>query len=571
MTSFTTETLFNSRSNTNLHQPPWRAAEVPSYPKTHYRHFQSLIPQQAEANMEKTAGANNFHIHTGPTPPRSQPMLSRNGILGDYPSLGFIPSAFVKATDGSDAGARALLQSTNRELIRCKVVNERDAHRGFRLFDGLLMSVKDVSSEELFLERMRIVYSIYDAHVAAYVNRSPLEVAKALVRAVSACLTTYFTTQSMLRTNRPFIAKVLHLDSADMFCKYSDFIQSFMFTNASAEDDVIISLAEKVYAENVFDVCNDHQFSSENNNIGGANPPVNTTTDQLFDFVTRIAERKIVGGSQPSFAVRHDNWSTPTLEPTGYQSEYAKTSVTSNTDENTTAMLIVVTDFEALHNYVAYVMYMTPANLSRRYNLNLDCLRRPNGTVNDANNDCCRQRDSRRRKRDTAKAAIRSVIERRRREKIDSMKERGVQCDSVLQQRAVQMTERNNDLLCHVLLMLFDKCISSLLDRGFENLNARRGYAVNSAKEIGTATIYTGIIDTVGEVSTLLEGCTFDGLVSSSSRTGDSADNVTSDENRQKQHRLHFSLPIDSIVSGTTDDSGNNAVDSNTNYNNINN
>lgn len=548
MTSFVTESLFNSRPYEYAHSQK-RAQEVQSCQSTPYRQFRSLFGMQTSGVHNATSAL----IHTGPSPPPPSQPLPRNETAADYPSIGFVHSAFVENHDGRGNGFFSPRKS-DCELIRCGVVNERDAQRGFRLFDGILMGVKDVSSEELFLERMRIAYSIYDAYVGGHVNRSPLDVAKALVRALSACLTNYFSTQSMLRTNRPFIAKVLNLDSNDMFCTHSDFVQSFLFTSASAEDDLIISLAERVYAENDFDVCNGDYSDGGGRQVppghNGGGPLSNPTADRVFDVISRIAERNVVGGSQPSFATRKDFTSTSSATGNLYGNNATPTRTTG---DSATAMLIVVTDFEALHNYVAYVMYLTPPQLSRRYNLNFDCLRRPGGTAYDANGDCCRERDSRKRKRDTAKAAIRTVIERRRREKIDSMRDRSAACEAVLRERAVQMLERNHDLLCHLLLMLFDKCLSSLLDRGFENLNARRGYAVASAKEIGSATVYTGIIDTVGDVSTVLEGCTFDGLVSAANRNEDVGGGGMGDENHQEnQHRLHFSLPIHTIVSQET-------------------
>lgn len=415
--------------------------------------------------------------------------------------------------------------------MRWSVVKEDDAHRGFRMFDGILMSVKDVSSEELFLERMKIAYSAYEAYVSGLVNKSPLEITRGLVKAVSACLTKYFSTQSMLRTNRPFIAKVLNLDSPDMFCTHSDFMHSFMFTNASPEDDAIISLAERVYEENNFDVCGDTPSGqSENNN--------NTTTftDQLFDFGMRIAERSVVGGTNTLYGQGGSSTFATLSDELPFQQR--KDGGGKTMDGGTTAMLIVVTDFEALHNYVAYVLYLTPTQLTRRYNVDFNCLQRPKSK---ANLDCCRAREASKRKRDNSKVVIAAVIEKKRREKIDTMTERSAACEATLQQRATQTVRRSNDLLCHVLLMLFDKCLSGLIDKGFENLNARRGYAVNSAKEIGTATIYTGIIDTVGEISAHVEGYTFENIVKNA------ADSAKEKNDKTKPH-LRFSFPLSSIV-----------------------
>lgn len=546
MTSFVTETLFGSRYAPPSSSTTRRTSgdEVSTRRETSHGRGGSVWNAAASSTLQRLGT-----IHDGPPPP-STPAYSR-GDTTTGTTLGFAQSAFV---ENRDLAARSSSPIT-RDLIRCTVVNERDAQRGFRLFDGILMSVKDVSSEDLFLERMRIVYSIYDAYVAGYLNRSPLDVTKALVRGLSACITKYFSTQSMLRTNRPFITKTLHLDGPDMFCTHSDFAQSFLFTNASPEDELIISLAEKVYADEDFDVCYDVANSESrrtpaetvDGSGGGGNA---TANDRLFEFAARLAERHVVGGSRPS-SFGSARWQNDYTGDGGTPRAAAANSDTAAI--NTDAMLIVVTDFDALHNYVAYVMYMTPVQLDRRYNLNFDCLRRPGGGTVYGTAADCRERDSRKRKRDTAKAAIRTIIERRRREKIDSMKERSAVCEAVLRKRADQMTERNDDLLRHLLLMLFDKCLSSLLDRGFENLNARRGYAVNSAKEIGSATVYTGIIDTVGEVSTVLEGCALDELAAANNRTtidsGTYTGTTTDGGGGQKQHRLHFSLPFQTIVS----------------------
>lgn len=518
MTSILSDALFDHGANRSLQQE----APCNASPQTRYR------TMLGGAMGNKTAD-----IHVAPSNLSSY-SHNRARTFGDFPSLTSIPSSFV-----SDNNQNHSL-GTKRDLIHWTVVKEDDAKRGFRMFDGILMSVKDVSSEELFLERMKIAYSAYDAYVSGLVNKSPLEITRGLVKAVSACLTKYFSTQSMLRTNRPFIAKVLNLDSPDMFCTHSDFMHSFMFTNASPEDDAIISLAEKVYAENNFDVCEDtmHDQSMGNNSNNNS-----TFADQIFDFGMRIAERSVVGGTNAS-SEQGGNFTTLSDELLFQQ---RKDGGGKTMDGGTTAMLIVVTDFEALHNYVAYVLYLTPTQLTRRYSVDFNCLQRPKSK---ANLDCCGAREARKRKRDNSKVVIAAVIEKKRREKIDTMAERSAACEATLQQRATQTLRRSNDLLCHVLLMLFDKCLSGLIDKGFENLNSRRGYAVNSAKEIGTATIYTGIIDTVGEISAHVEGYTFENIVKNAA---DSAK-----ENDKTKPHLRFSFPLTSIVTEVSGSGSNN-------------
>lgn len=522
--SFVSEALFKSKLDRRL------SGEKPCHNTSHNgfrRMFGGL-----ETATATTDNGTRPQIHPGPSSSSSSLLSSTEN---EHPSLNSVQSVFRTLTTNDQ-----FHQTRRQDLIRCKVVSEQDANRGFRLFDGILMSVKDVSSEELFLERMRIVYSYYDTFVAGSVNRSPLEIAKALVRALSACLKNYFSTQSMLRANRPFIAKVLNLDCPDMFCSHSDFAQTFLFTNASPEDEAIISMAEKVYAENDFDVCT-ARVSRRRSGVDDDGSATKSDRDpaafaqQLFDIGTRIAERNVLGGNRPSFATKQsylsdiNNKTSNDTVRNAHQTERAT---------DATAMLIVVTDLEALHNYVAYVLYLTPAQLTRRYNVNFDCLRRP---ASNMSLDCCREREASKRKRDSAKVAIRTIIEKKRRDKIDSMRERDTTCEGIFQERVAQTIERNNDLLCHLLLMMFDKCLSATLDRGFENLNSRRGYAVNSAKEIGSATVYTGIIDTVGEVSTIMEGCTFENIAKSS--PGD-----VNNETDGTQHRLHFSVPINNIV-----------------------
>ncbi|KAG8300706.1 hypothetical protein J6590_070734 [Homalodisca vitripennis] len=442
-------------------------------------------------------------IHPGPI--MTSPTL---GVVGDLGPATPVPSSFSNVFGGYNQRT-----ATDRELIRWNVVKEQDAQRGFRVFDGVLVSVKDVSSEDLFLERMQIAYSAYDAYVAGLVNGSPLDIAKALVRAVSACLTRYFSTQSMLRTNRPFIAKVLNLESPDLFCMHFDFLQAFFFTNASPKDEAVISLAEKVYAENNFDVCALRLCGSTRLTPGAR------WDETLVHVPTRLGRL-----THFHLATRQHAVSTTTE---GKGRRWRERDVNSSDR------------FGPLHNYVAYVLYLTPAQLHRRYNVNFDCLRRPTSS---AGLNCCLAREPKKRKRDNTKVAISTVIEKKRRDKIDSMGERSTACDAALERRAVQTIERNNDLLCHVLLMLFDKCVTTLIDRGFENLNARRGYAVNSAKEIGTATIYTGIIDTVGKVSTSLEGYTFETVAKHEAKS-----NV--------ECHLRFNSPPDSVSTSPAGDS----------------
>ncbi|KAG8325140.1 hypothetical protein J6590_075296 [Homalodisca vitripennis] len=448
------------------------------------------------------------------------------GVVGDLGPATPVPSSFSNVFGGYNQRT-----ATDRGLICWNVVKEQDAQRGFRVFDGVLVSVKDVSSEDLFLKRMQIAYSAYDAYVAGLVNGSPLDIAKALVRAVSACLTRYFSTQSMLRTNRPFIPKVLNLESPDLFCMHSDFLQAFLFTNASPEDEAVISLAEKVYAENNFDVCGDYaDLNTTETHVNRAQ----YTDQQLFDFVPRLAERRVLGGTRPSFTSRHDSGASLTFTSL-HDNTLFQQPPKEGAGDGANAMLILMTDLDALHNYVTYVLYLTPAQLERRYNVNFDCLRRP---MSSAGLNCCLARESRKRKRDNTN----------RRDKIDSMGERSTACNAALERRAVQTIERNNDLLCHVLLMLFDKCVTTLIDRGFENLDARRGYAVNSAKEIGTATIYTGIIDTVGEVSTNLEGYTFETVAKHEAKS-----NATG--NQSRECHLRFNSPPDSVSTSLAGDS----------------
>lgn len=495
----------------------------------------------------------------GPTEKNNFPYRNISSSSGVAASTGQYPPMTLLSSPSPDYGTPSgSFNSPSGELVRWNVVKDTDKQRGFRMFDGVMVSVKDVSSEELFLERMRIAYSAYDAYVAGMVNNSPLDITKALVRAVSACITKYFTTQSMLRTNRPFIAKILNLECSDMFCTYSDFMRSYLFTNATPDDEAIIELAEKVYAENDFDVCDDFRGSG-NTIIGrrtGADDTGATmnTEDHLFDLGMRIAERNVIGGTNASLAstTNSSDYGTAISNALPFHQN-------SKSDVTNTAMLIMVTDFDALHNYVAYMLYLTPSLLSKRYNVNFDCSRRPPSSSAN-NSDCCRAREAKKRKKDEAKVVIRDVIEKKRREKIDLMSERREACEATLQQRVLQTTRRNHDLLSNLLLLLFDKSLSGIIDKGFENLNARRGYAVNSAKEIGAATIYTGIIDTVGDVSANIEGYTFENMMKKANA------DVEKESDQMKDTRISFSLPINTIAmdvngskrrrGGTTEESG---------------
>ena len=494
MASLLSEMLFNSKTN-RRNEAPCNAS-----PRTR---FQTLF---GAARAQQDSDANDAPpIHSGPTERWSE-FSDKIEATDRFPTtLSAMPAAFV-----SDGGL---------VTRRLKVVKENDGHRGFRMFDGMLLSVKDVSSEELFLERMKLAYSAYETFVAHLVDHSPLEITNGLVRAVSACLENYFSTQSMLRTNRPSIVKVLNLQNPDMFCAHSDLMKSFLFTNASPEDEAVISNAEAVFSET--GGAGVRLASRPQHNNDGS-----TEHDRFFEEIIGLAEARLAGGSRASLgsAVPPAAASSNLSLSNELLFQQRKDGAGRTLVGGTTAMLVVITDVEALHNFVAYMLYLTPAQLTRRYTVNFDSLlqQRPTSSIL---LDTCRARRaaSKRRRNDDAKVSIRTVLERKLREKVDVAAERGALHDAGMHNRNQHMVQRNGDLLRHLLLMLFDKCLSGLIDKGFENLNTSRGYAVNSAKEIGAATIYTGIIDTVGEVSSRVEGYTFDSVVKSPAAAAASA------------------------------------------------
>jgi len=455
---------------------------------------------------------------------RAAQSMTRNYGTGEFTTEPLVnsmpPSLYVTDRGGVDDSSGVCVTR------RLKVVKESDNHRGFRMFDGMLMSVKDVSSEELFLERMKVAYSAYEACVANLIEKSPMEITRGMVRAVSRCLELYFSTQSMLRTNRPFIVKVLNLDNADLFCAHSDLMKSFLFTNASPEDEAVISNAEAVYSHNVsgvVDVGNNVDNQQHTNGI--------SEEERTFDNMVRLTERSVLGGTNASLGggqgFSYDSsTSSHRLLSDELLFQQRKDGTGRTLDGGTTAMLVVITDFEALHNFIAYLLYLTPTQLTRRYNVNFDSMQRPVMSTTTPL-DICRSRRAaaKKHKGDDAKTSIRSVLERKRLEKMAAVVDREALLDAGQKIRNQQMVQRSNELLRHLLLLLFDKCLTGLIDKGFENLNARRGYAVKSSKEIGAATIYTGIIDTVGEVTTRVEGYTFENMMRSATATpGSEAD-----------------------------------------------
>lgn len=64
------------------------------------------------------------------------------------------------------------------------------------------------------------------------------------------------------------------------------------------------------------------------------------------------------------------------------------------------AILFLVCGFDTLHNYITFIMYMTPEDLRKRYNVQFECLKKFNFYNGDESNDffinianaCCVER-----------------------------------------------------------------------------------------------------------------------------------------------------------------------------------
>lgn len=437
-----------------------------------------------------------------------------------FPELSAYYESYISDMNKYDDCSNPVVNSDGYKP-KIKVVNKtNDESRGFRLFDGALFSIKDVSSEELFLDRIKIAYSAFEKYVEPTLLKSPVQITRALLTALGACIVRYFSKRSVNNSHKPVITEIINLNSPLMFCTTSDFCRSYLYTKTTDNDNMLDR------ALNVFGT----DTASSTVDITAANTQYNNIPDEwkecreLWSKSSKILSSLVEGGVNTDLGQDDGDYYT---------------STDSNKRREVEALLFLLCDFETLHNYLSYIIYMTPNDLNRRYNVQFDCLKRfksSNETIVNASTACCIER-AEQKTNDLTKSALSSYILQKSSEKktndIANQEEEVVYDDSI---RIENIVERNTDLVKNLLLMLFDKNVSYLLDNGFDNLNRRRNYS-NISKEIGSSTIYTGIIDTVGQVATRF----MDNSFVIGNRGADSMAKVG--ENKPKEIKIVLPLP----------------------------
>lgn len=484
-------------------------------------------------------------------------------------------------TESGPYGGANVMGTYNRYAnnIPINVVKDTDARRGFRLFDGATFGVKDVSSEELFLERMRVAYAAFDRHVTPVLDGTVADVTRAILRAVGACLNRYFGVQSRARAAKPFITKTLYMNSEDMFCTTSDLCRGVLFTASNTKDLTVINDMDRYFArarvsaactgagvyrppeaDGVRNRSSATSIYGDEDNVGLPADAHASQRDALCSYLMkRVRERTLLNGGPGRVGTKADPYTglpdyTETVpngdtgaprhdrrledrygQPVYTQSladEYGSTlsgieheDLTGATSAplprgTAEALLILLVDFEALHNFITYSIYMTPVDLSRRYGVEFSCLKRVSASVNNpyvvnAATRCCVAKEAARKNRDITKNVVLSVFAEKQRQSAETSRNNSGTCRSEQPANgayddlyatdhqgpeARQVMSRSRDILRHIVLLLFDKTLSNILDQGFDNYNRRRRNIINS-KDIGGATIYTGIIDTIGTVS----------------------------------------------------------------------
>jgi len=400
-------------------------------------------------------------------------------------------------------------ENLNETPMQIDVVKSTDSNRGFRLFDNTVFVVRDVASEELFLERVRIAYGVFEKVVEPYMDSSMFVLANQIVLATKLCIGQYFNTQSMARTNRPFIVKAEYRDSPYLFCGCSDFLRAFLYTKSTGDpftDDG--ETFDEINRDGPFDDFT-RAASSDKNNRG-------PLTDQELEMETcRLrwqlgamqAKWMIEGGPRADLNVINPD----AIDPDRYGAHF-------NEPSRSEAVLYVVADTTAIAEFLCYMFYMTPVDLKRRYEVNTGCTA---SSVNSSTTDrlthrakaCCYDESNRYNSSDTVRRAIQEFLRRkqmakelRREDVYETLSTSNVDptfADMLrkerIDSRTTQLRNRNDTLVKHLLLLLFDKSLSSIIDNGFDNANKRRRYGTNS-KTVGGATVYTGILDTVGKV-----------------------------------------------------------------------
>lgn len=396
------------------------------------------------------------------------------------------------------------LETADRPPMRVDVVKATDSNRGFRLFDNTVFVVRDVASEELFLERIRMAHAVFQTVVAPHMDSSVFELAKKLVLATKICLSRYFNAQSLARTDRPFVVKAEYRDSPTLFCARSDFLRAYLYTRTTGDH---------LFDDQPYDQTGERDFDTVMRGINSDRDPGTPLTDREMAMeycrvrwqMGALQARYMMEGG-PASDVGHMNPDAVGAVDAPLQSQRSE------------AILYIVADTTALAEFLSYMFYMTPVDLKRRYEVKTGCM---TSSVTGADSKltrqartCCQEQSSRHNSTDAVRRAIQEFLQkrdatndvRRRDETLETSSFAGQNPEfaEFLQreqhgERASRLRRRNDTLVENLLLLLFDKSLSTILDNGFDNANKKRRYGTN-AKSIGGATVYTGILDTVGKV-----------------------------------------------------------------------
>lgn len=405
------------------------------------------------------------------------------------------------------------------------VVKNTDANRGFRLFDNAVFTVKDVSSEELFLERMEIAYDVYNKHLDDKMNIPLTDLATLLLVCTKICICNYFCKQSMTKSNRPFIVTAEYLDCSDpsLFCAGSDFIRAFLYTKPTSdpflEQDIYEGDNNDVsYDLNTMDKLIQTSVQKALHEAISQDPGMDEHAKRMkkeeltMHYITTVMNNAFVNNSMRPEDVLKIN------------ADYTKTSSTIKETDQSEAVLYMVADVKAIANMLCYMFYMTPIDLRRRYNVELGC--NQSKAFQTASADrftaaaraCCDDATKMYKNQDSVRRAVNEFLLQKRTnllsnrpDVINQLKVNLPGVDPRLVEalnfdkkynaaRSEQIVCRKRELLKAFLLLLFDKSLSAIIDNGFDNVNKKRRYGLSS-KAVGGATVYTGIIDTVGKVS----------------------------------------------------------------------
>lgn len=422
----------------------------------------------------------------------------------------------------------------NGERMRLDVVKSTDSNRGFRLFDNAVFTVHDVASEELFLDRVRIAYRVFDTVVRPHMDSALTVLAKRLVLATRICISRYFDRQSMARTDRPFVVKAEYRDSASLFCACSDLLRAYLYTR-TADDPFANSNATRTkggggdsgrdrqrqtvkdFLKHLSNTTQTHTAAVSSGNEYTSESRAGTEEFRVQRLLCTLENRLMIEGGLAS------DLNVKSPEHAMRDTEYGVHSCDSGSGgggeqrPRPEAVLYVIADVAALAELLSYMFYMTPVNLGRRYEVRTGCtaqtVRGNTDSMSRRAKTCCLEKSARYDSSDTVRMAISEFIRTSQRSAgvgsiegrdddnsaVSFSVENDDSVDSTIT-RVTRLQRRNEKLVKNLLLLLFDKSLSSIVDNGFDNANKRRRYGTDS-KCIGGATVYTGILDTVGKIN----------------------------------------------------------------------